>query len=132
MAHLYRNCQQTLEPSGKCCSACWARKSCFYRLQIGLASVIGVLTLTWMIYASPRQELLLKPIHAQTIAVFDKFVVSEACEMVTGESACDCRACRNGKIFKMGDCAERQLNSAKNVITCLIRKGTSKLQAALS
>jgi len=129
MAHLYRNCQQTLEPSGKCCSACLA---CFYRLQLWVASVIGMLALSLVIYASPQQDSLLKPIHAQTIAVFDEFVVSEACEMGDGKSARDCKVCRHEKIFKLGGGAERQLNSAKDVITGLIRKGTSKLQAALS
>jgi len=132
MVHLCRNCHQSVERSGKCCSACCARKTRFYRLQLLLASVIGVLALSLVIYASPQQESLLKPIPAQAIAVFDEFVVSAACEMGNDESARNGKACCNAKTFKMGGCAERQLNSAKDVITCLIRKGTTKLQSALS
>jgi len=130
MAHLGRNCHQAVEAPGQCCSAYSARQARFYRLQIGLASVIGVLTLAWVLSASPRQEVLLKSVHAQTLTVFDELVAGEVCEMSNGKSAG--KTCCYGKIFKAGCGADRKLNSAKDVITCLIRKGTTKLQAALS
>lgn len=126
MAHLCRNCNQAVEAPDQCCSACSARQSRFYRLQIGLAAVIGVLTLAWVIYASPRQEVLLKSIHAQAMAVYDELVVGTACEMGDGQS------CRHGKALKPERDAVRKLNSPKDVITCLLRKGATKLQAALS
>ncbi len=109
-----------------------ARQAQFYRVQIWLAAVVGVLTLSWVLYASPRQEVLLKSIQAQTIAVYDEIVAGEVCEMSNGKSLRTGKACCEGKIFKAGCRAERKLNSAKDVITCLLRQGTTKLQAALS
>jgi hypothetical protein len=132
MAHLCRNCHQAAEGPGKYCSVCLAHKNLYYRLQLALASVIGVLALLLAVFASPQPELLLKPIEAPAIAVFDELVVSEVCEMIHGESARDCCARRNGKNFKKRGCAERQLNNAKDLITSLIRKGANKIQASLS
>lgn len=109
-----------------------ARQAQFYRVQIWLAAVVGLLTLAWVLYASPRQEMLLKSIQAQTIAVYDELVDGEGCEMSNGKSPRAGKACGEGKIFKAGCGTERKLNSAKDVITCLIRQGTTKLQAALS
>ncbi len=132
MAHLCRNCHQAAEQSGKYCSGCLAHKNLYYRLQLLLASVIGVLALLLVIYASPQQKSMLKPISVQAIAVFDEFAVSEACEMGNGEGARNDKACCHAKTFKMGGCAERKLKSAQEFITCLIRKGTTKLHLALS
>jgi len=61
---------------GECKPAGLARQAHFYRVQIWLASVVGVLTLSWVLYASPRQEVLLKSIQAQTIAVYDELVAA--------------------------------------------------------
>lgn len=132
MAHIYRNSNQALEASGQCYSTCLARKARFYRLQVWLASVVGVLTLAWVLSASPRQEVLLKSIHAQTLMVFDELVAGEACAMSGDKSVHDGQACSHGKAHQSERRAERKLNSPKDVITCLLRKGASKLHAALS
>jgi hypothetical protein len=132
MAHLCRNCHQPAEQSGKYCSVCLAHKNIYYRLQLLLASVIGMLALLLVIYASPQQQSMLKPISVQAIAVFDEFAAREACEMGNGEGARHGKACSQAKTFQIGGCAERKLNSARDVITSLIRKGTTKLHLALS
>jgi len=129
MAHLYHNCQQVRNTSGQCGANCLARQARFYRRQAWLASVVGVLTLAWVLSASPRQEVSLKSIQAQTLTVLDELVVSEVCEMNDGK---DSQECRNGKVFHAQSRAGHKLNSPKAVITCLLCKGATKLRAALS
>ena len=128
MAQLTHNFEYAAAAPGKGL----ARQAQFYRVQIWLAAVVGVLTLSWVLYTSPRQEGLLKSIQAQALAVYDEIVASEIFETSNGKSLRAGKACGEGKIFNAGCRVERKLNSAKDVITCLLRHGTTKLQAALS
>lgn len=132
MAQPSHNFDYTIATPGECDPAGLARKARFYRAQIWLAAVVGMLTLSWVLYASPRQEVLLKSIQAQTIAAYDEIVTGEVCEMSNGKSLHAGKACCNEKFFKAGCSTNGKRNSAKDVITCLIRRGATKLQAALS
>lgn len=131
MTQICRKCNQIIEAPNQYCELCSARQARFYRIQLWLATVVGILTLTWVVAASPRQEALLKSIPAQTIAAIDELMISEVCEMSNSKNGN--KTCQYQKTFKFGSCcAERKVNGAKNVITCLLRKGATKLHAALS
>ncbi|MCI0696207.1 hypothetical protein L0337_29920 [candidate division KSB1 bacterium] len=132
MTRICPNCHKVFDHPGKYCSERCSREVRRQRLQLLLASVVGVLVLVFAIYTAPRSDLRPEPSHPLSAFEIQTLAKDDSCPICAGKGKVDCKICIDGKIFYMGTSAECNRCSGRGWIDCPVCKATGKLRDALA